>query len=167
MCPLLLGTTYIVRENGKEVGKWSENDGNDVTRYVDSGLSGANVIRIDGNVTEDDRLKDEQRRQAGDENYRGMLKEEKLWSLKSKIYFHKELQIPLDKVRELLSVYSEEAPKEDALKAQKYFEEEQKAEQAKLQKEQIELQRKQLRAMGELNSKVDTMNQTLEENRQR
>ena len=93
MCPLLLGTTYIVRENGKEVGKWSENDGNDVTRYVDSGLSGANVIRIDGNVTEDDRLKDEQRRQAGDENYRGMLKEEKLWSLKSKIYFHKELQI--------------------------------------------------------------------------
>jgi len=36
MFPLLLGTTYVVRENGKEVGKWSENDGKDEVRYMEN-----------------------------------------------------------------------------------------------------------------------------------
>ncbi len=35
LVPLLLGTTYVVRENGKDVGEWSENDGKKDTRYVE------------------------------------------------------------------------------------------------------------------------------------
>lgn len=39
MFPVFLGTTYIVKENGKEVGKWFENDGSDATKYLDNAAS--------------------------------------------------------------------------------------------------------------------------------
>lgn len=39
MFPLMLGSTYVVRENGKEVGKWEEKDGNDVVRYIDNAVA--------------------------------------------------------------------------------------------------------------------------------
>lgn len=46
--PFLLGTTYIVRENGKEVGKWSESDGSDVVRYIDNSIAEKSSLGVMG-----------------------------------------------------------------------------------------------------------------------
>ena len=39
LLPLWLGTTYVIRENGRETGRWQENDGSDKVEYMDNEAS--------------------------------------------------------------------------------------------------------------------------------
>jgi len=48
---LNMATTYIVRENGQEVGRWVEADGNEITRYIDNDSS-SNQARYYDNESE-------------------------------------------------------------------------------------------------------------------
>ncbi|MFH0984933.1 MAG: hypothetical protein V1882_05290 [Candidatus Omnitrophota bacterium] len=69
MFPLMLGTTYIVRENGKEVGTWVEKDGSDVTRYIDNTVTktGSQAIAEQQIVTSGRaKVSDEQERIEGE-----------------------------------------------------------------------------------------------------
>jgi hypothetical protein len=97
MLPLMLGTTYIVRESGKEVGKWSENDGKEVVQYIDNDSKrepDPAAARADRSVSGREPSHDDSKNVKESNNLKSMTKDELL--KQGKVSETKSASLPVD-----------------------------------------------------------------------